>query len=247
MFTSATFANVMFRRIFSRKIVVAGLSFAAVLGSGNLFGQQTPAASPGSSSLVEFPVIMRQNVSAGSTPVGTKVQAQLIAATFVDGVVVPRDAILSGEVTESAKKSKSEPSRLSIRMDTAQWKTGSAPVKVYLTAWYYPEVMAMGQDPSYQPQDATNNKRTWNGQGAYPDPSNPVAQQKFPGRGSDKDSVSTPGSTASNISKHRVLMKNIESSRNGDGVVALTSTHSNIKIDKLTTYVFATGDLRSMN
>jgi hypothetical protein len=239
-------AHVFINKV-TRNIVVRSALFASVLGSAAVLAQQTPATTA-SSAMFEFPVIMRQSVSAGSTPVGTKVQAQLIAATLVDGVVIPRDAILSGQVTESAKKSKTDPSRLSIRLDVAQWKSGSAPIKVYLTAWYYPEVMAMGQDPSYQPQDAANSKRTWNGQGAYPDPSNPVSQQKFPGgRGSDKDSVSTPGSTASNISKHRVLMKNIESSRDGDGAVALTSTHTNIKIDKLTTYVFAPGDLRSMN
>jgi len=52
-----------------------------------------PHSPPNTSSAgLEFPVIMRQNVAAGKTPVGTKVQAKLVVATLVDGVVVPQDA-----------------------------------------------------------------------------------------------------------------------------------------------------------
>jgi hypothetical protein len=188
---------------------------------------------------------MRQNVTAGKTPVGTKVQAKLVVATLVEGVVVPRDATLSGEVTESSAKSATDPSRLAIRMDSAQWKNGSASIKVYLTAWYYPETTMPAQDLSYEPADAARDKKNWNGMGTYPDPNNPVSQQKFPGRDTDKDTGLAPPST-SGTSKHRVLMKNVESTRNSDGAVTLTSKHSNIKIDKLTTYVLATGDLLPM-
>ena len=45
------------------------------------------------------------------------------------------------------------------------------------------------------------------------------------------------------VSKQRVLMKDIESERRGDGAVAITSQRLNIKLDKLTTYVLATGEL----
>ena len=38
-------------------------------------------------------------------------------------------------------------------------------------------------------------------------------------------------------------MKNVESARNSDGAIAITSNRSNIKLDKLTTYVLATNDL----
>jgi len=38
-------------------------------------------------------------------------------------------------------------------------------------------------------------------------------------------------------------MKYIESTRAGDGGVTLTSEHSTIKLDRLTTYVLAPGDL----
>ena len=42
--------------------------------------------------------------------------------------------------------------------------------------------------------------------GTYPDPNNPISQQKFPGREADKDSGAAPA-PASTISKHRMLMK----------------------------------------
>jgi len=192
-------------------------------------------------------VIMRQNVAAGKTLVGTKVQAKLVVATLVNGAVVPRDAILSGEVTESVAKSVSDPSRLAIRMDSAQWKNGSAPIKVYLTAWFYPVAAMAPQDLSYEPPDAAKSPKNWNGAGTYPDPNNPVSQQKFPGRDTDKDASLAPPSPASSISNHRVLMKNVESTRNSDGAVALTSTHLNVKLDRFTTYVFAAGNLLPMN
>src|SRR5262249_56546059 len=66
------------------------------------------------------------------------VEAKLTIATLVKGAVVPKGAVLSGEVTESTAKSENIPSRLAIRMDSARWKDGSTDLKVYLTAWYYP-------------------------------------------------------------------------------------------------------------
>ncbi len=231
----------------SRKTMVAGyLVFVVVLCSAALLSQQTPAT-PTSSGALEFPVIMRQNVDAGKTPVGTKIQAKLVVATLVKGTVIPRDAMLSGEVTESVAKTATDPSRLGIRVDSAQWKNGSAPIKVYLTAWYYPTAIMMGQDPSYQSPDEANSSKNWNGMGAYPDPKTSISQQKFPGRDSGDSGSATPDSPASNISKHRVLMKNVDSIRHSDGIVTLSSKRSNIKLDKLTTYVLATTDLFPTN
>ena len=216
-----------------------------VFSSATLLAQQTPPA-PTASTGTEFPVIMRQNVIAGKTPAGAKVQASLVLATLVNGVVVPRDAVLSGEVIQSAAKAAAEPSRLAIRMDSAQWKNGSVNIKVYLTAWFYPLAEITPQDLSYQPADAAHSPRNWNGAGTYPDPNNP-ASQPFPGRDSGQDTTAGPLSPASSISKHRMLMKNIEAARDGDGTVALTSKRSNIKLDKLTTYVLATSDLLPLN
>lgn len=226
-----------------KRIVNGQMTIAVILGSVTLLSQQLPQSSS-SPARTEFPVVMRQNIVAGKTPVGTKVQAKLVAATLVNGIVVPRDAILSGEVTESVKKSASDPSRLAIRMDSADWKKGSVPIKVYLTAWYYPEAAAANQDLSYQPADAANSKKNWNGMGTYPDPNNPISQQKFPaGDDSNKDAGSVPASPASSISTHRALMKNVQSIRNRDGAVVLTDQRADLKLDRVTTYVLASSDL----
>ena len=102
---------------------------------------------------------MRQNVAAGKTSVGAKIQAKLALATLLNGVVIPQDAILSGEVTESVAKSATGSSRLAIRIDSAQWKNGSAPLKVYLTPWYYPLPLLANQD-LYEPSAATPRPRS---------------------------------------------------------------------------------------
>jgi hypothetical protein len=240
---------------FTKTIAVGHAVLTVVLGSAVLLsqvllGQTTPAARSLSTGL-EFPVIMRQKVAAGKAPVGTKVQAKLAVATLVGGVVVPQGAILAGEVTESAAKSANNPSRLAIRMDSAQWTNGSAPIKVYLTAWYYPVAtptdyrrMMPGDLSSGLPDDANNSgygrgglhtAKHWNGTGVYPDERKPASSPL-----SRSDTRPAP---ASDISKHYVLMKNVESARNSDGAVALTSKRSNIKLDKQTTYVLAAGDL----
>jgi hypothetical protein len=243
------------KAIFRREVLTVVLGSAALLGQTALGqttlgkttpSQPTPAAAI--SQALEFPVIMRQDVAAGKTAVGSKVQAKLTIATLVAGVVVPQGALLSGEVTESVAKSATEPSRLAIRMDSAQWKNGSAPIvlslapKVYLTAWYYPVAMATNQGLSTTLPDAANNPKVWDGTGAYPGLRNPNAPP-YPsdsGRDRDKDKGLAP---PSETSQHRVVMKNVESTRNSDGEVTLTSKHSNIKLDKATTYVLAAGDL----
>ena len=224
--------------MFTRTMAVRPIALL-VLCSTTLLAQQTPAA-PAPSGTHEFPVIMEQNVTAGNTPVGTKVRAKLTVATLVDGAVVPRNAVFSGEVIESVAKSATDASRLAIRMDSVQWKKGSAPIKVYLTAWCYPSMSVPGGDLQYGPPQPAS--KTWNGAGAYPDPNSPV-YKPFPGADSDTRSDSVPDTAASVTSPHRVVMKNVESARNSDGAVTITSSHSNIKLDKLTTYVLATNDL----
>lgn len=184
-------------------------------------------------------MILQQNVIAGKTAVGTKIQAKLVVATLVAGAVIPRNAVFSGEVIESVAKTSTQPSRLGIRMDSEQWKNGSASIKVYLTVWYYPSMAESGQNLQYGPDRPAN--RTWNGQGQYPDPHSP-AYAPFPGGGSDKGTA-PPNTPASVTSNHRVLMKNAESGHNNDGSITIVSRHSNLKLDKVTTYVLATGDL----
>jgi hypothetical protein len=188
--------------------------------------------------LREFPVLMQQNVVAGKTQVGTKVQAKLWIATLLEGKVIPRNAVFSGEVVESSPKTKTEASSLSIRMDSVQWKDGSAPIKVYLTNWYYPSIADEGQNLQYGPLQS--QKATWNGQGAYPDP-NSRSYKPFPGTEENKDST-VPATPSSATSHHRVAMKEIEAAQSEDGVIQLSSKRINIKLDKLTTYVLSTGE-----
>lgn len=191
----------------------------------------------------EFPVIMRQNVLAGKTAVGTKVQAKLAVATLVKGTVIPEDAILSGEVTESVAKSASDASRLGIRIDSAQWKNGSTPLKIYLTVWYYPLATESIADPSDNPMSTAHGSVQVSAGGGRPDPRTSAASQPFPDPDTDKNNTTLPPRPHSSISKHRVLMKDVESSRNEDGTVTLISKRFNIKLDKSTTYVLAAGDL----
>ncbi len=205
-----------------------------------LLGQQKPSAAAVAGA-PEFPVVMQQSVVAGKTLAGTQVRARLEVATLVNGTVFPRNTVLSGEVIESTRKSVGAPSQLAICMDSAQWKNGSAAIKVYLTAWYYPTTAEAGQNLQYGPPQSPT--RTWNGQGAYPNP-NSGSYKPFPGGGdTDADKNSVPDTDATKTSDHRVLMKEVESVSTDDGALALVSKRTNIKLDKLTTYVFAASDL----
>jgi len=224
---------------------------AVFVCSAGLVSQEPAAAgsssaipsSANSTSVKEFPVNLKQDVTAGKTPVGTKVQAKLSVATLVDGTVFPKNTVFSGEVTESVAKSESNPSRVGIRMDSAQWKDGSAPIKIYLTAWFYPLVAAgRGQDLSYGPPQSPT--KTWSGAGTYPDPNSP-ASQPFPSQDLNRSAESAPESPVYIVSKRRFLMKDVDSEHNSDGAVAISSRRFNIKLDRLTTYVLATGELTS--
>lgn len=187
----------------------------------------------------EFPVVLLQSVTAGKTRVGSKIQAKLSMSTLVNGTVVPRNATLSGEVVESVSKTKKEPSKIAIRVDSATWKNGSAPVKLYMTPWYYPSVSQAGQDLLQGP--AQPPSRTWNGAGAYPDPNSP-AYKPFPEGEPDKTQT-VPGNPNSVTSNHRVHMKDVEVVRASDGIPVLVSKRSNLKLDRFTTYVLSAEDL----
>lgn len=242
------------------KTMTAGLAGLTVLLGSAASLSQSPPTTPGLSAErfatgLEFPVIMRQNVVAGATAVGSKIEAKLAVATLVNGVVVPQGASFSGEVIESVAKTASGPSRLSIRMDSAKWKNGGAPKvlqltkKIYLTGWYYPLASLTARDLSNESSDTAAAPGHRGGAPPYSAPNYPApnspASQPFPGRDSNRsdDTLSSP--SASSISQHRVLMKNIESTRNDEGAVILVSKRSSIKLDRMTTYVLAAGDLKS--
>jgi hypothetical protein len=200
------------------------------------FGQKT-APSPVSAAAQEFPVTFQENIVAGKTPLGTKVQAKLRMATLVNGTVIPEGAIFSGEVVDSGAKTETNPSKLGIRINSAQWKGGSATLNIYLIGWFYPFVSQTGQDLQYGPQQPAS--RTWNGQGEYPAQDSHV-YRPFPSGGSESGS---PDSSSSVTSNHRVQMKNVQTDRSNDGTITLVSSHLNIKLDKMTTYVLASTDL----
>ena len=231
--------------MFTRTTAISSTAIAIALFCGPLLSQQKSAPVSAPPVTLEFPVTMQQKVVAGKTPAGTKVTAKLVVATLVNGVVIPRNAIFSGEVTDSVAKSAARPSRLGLRMDSVQWKKGSATVKVYLTAWYYPMRITEAEPLSYGPAAEAGNVRNWNGAGAYPDLGAP-ASQPFPTSDAAGAGGLAPVNIASNISDHRVPMKSTMSLHKNDGSVAIASAASNLKLDKLTTYVLATGDLLSL-
>jgi hypothetical protein len=221
----------------SKAIAIGRAGLTLVLSSIALLSQSIPTR-PNSWSLHEFPVMMLQKVTAGTTPVQTKVRAKLALATLVGSVVVPEGAILSGEVTESAPKSATNASRLGIRMDSAQWKNGSMKIKLYLTAWYYPKVTPPLEDLSPDPDPPNNNvairpaRRRGGNNSPYPNTANSA-----PGRGTGPDLAPEPPSPEQGLSKHPVLIKNVESEHNHDGTITLISKRGNIKLDKETAYV----------
>jgi hypothetical protein len=206
--------------------------------------QKKPEIRPSAAAL-ELPVVLQEKVIAGKTPVGTKVRAKLAVATLLAGVVIPQDAVISGEVIESAAKSAADPSRLSIRMDSAQFKNGATPTvvplqpKLYLTAWYYPAALTLNQNSSSGIPDAAHNPAPLGGGSIYPGQRNPNSPP-ISGPDAGADTFPPPASGGAN---HRVLMKHVDSSIDSGGVVTLTSKHSNIKLDRSTTYVLAATDL----
>lgn len=221
----------MFRPPLLLMLVLSLLCCAALLS------QQKPEAT--SRAPQEYPLILEKSVTAGKTAVGTRVQGKLSMATLVNGKVAPRNAVFSGELVQSTAKTATQPSRISIRMESVTWKQGSEPVQVYLTSWYYPTISESGQPLQYGPEQPAS--RTWDGQGQYPDPNSKV-YRPFPG--TDSGNRSGVPSAASQVpSNHRVAMKDIDSERVAGGGLVLVSKHANIKLDKFTTYVFAAGDL----
>ncbi len=192
-----------------------------------LLGQQKAAPSASTAAL-EFPVTFQESVAAGKTAIGTRVEAKLGMATLVNGTVIPQGAVFSGEVVESTAKDKTEPSKLGIRIDSAQWKSGSVTLKLYLMGWFYPTLL--------QSSEEMHTTRTL----AAPYPAdNSQAYPPFPSGASGGDPSGADNSTSS---QHRVRMKDVETDRGNDGTITLVSRQSNIKLDKVTTYVLACPD-----
>jgi hypothetical protein len=226
------------------RVIMAVSLLMAAFRSTEIYSQQSAAQQqeihppPIASATQEFPVTMRQNVISGKTPVGSKVEARLAIATLVAGKVIPEGAIFSGVVVESAPRSASSPSRLSIRMNSIQWKKESVPVTAYLTSWYYPVRMASSDDASGEPPGIHGDVGMQRGTGSR---SGPSGSQPFPTNTQQGPDV--PSAPTSNVSDHRIEMKDVQSQRASDGGLSISSARVNLKLDRSTTYVLATGDL----
>lgn len=208
------------------------------------YSEERSPATTSNTDLIEFPVIMQQKITAGVTSVGTKVQAKLTISTLVHGTVVPRDAVLSGEITESAAKSADAPSKLGIRMDMAQWKSGSLPIRVYLTEWYYPPKAMMSEDdnPGYRgPMHGSVGITMGGGNNPQTFPGSSTPSGRVPSDDSSPfPTTSDPGPmTPNDPSPRRSRMPDVESKRAEDGAIVLISKKG-IKLDKNTTYVLTT-------
>ena len=214
------------RSLVAQAVILGFLSAASI-------GQQSLSAS---SSLVlrEFPMVLQQSVEAGKTPVGAKVQARLAVATLFHGTVIPRNAVFSGVILESVAKSANAPARLAIRLETAHWKDRSTCMKAYLMPLYYAATARAAQNLPYESPDPAS--RTLNGAGQ----SDSRMYQPFPGGDSETVQGAIPDTPS--ISSRPVSMKNVELEPANDGGIVLVSEHANIKLYKLTTYVFAAGE-----
>jgi hypothetical protein len=215
--------------MFSRRLVVQGaiLGFCSVAS----IGQQKPPASS-SPVLREFPVILQQSVEAGKTPAGTKVQGKLAAATLFNGVLIPKNAVTSGVVVESEAKRGKDRARLAIRMNTVSWNGGWAPLYAYLMPLYYPMTgQAVPNLPNESPDPTSRTLSGPNQSGSSP------MSRPFPGGGSEASQGSIPDIPT--VSSRPVRMKNVALEPTADGGIALVSEKANIKLFKMTTYVFA--------
>lgn len=191
-------------------------------------GQKPPTSSSGA--LREFPLVLQQSIESGKAKIGTKVQAKLAVATMFEGTIIPRNAVFSGVVIESTPKSPKEPAKIAIRMETAEWKHGSSSMMAYLLPLYYPtttQAMQNFGDASQESGPTSNGA-----QGSSSE--SPMSHQSFP---SNESAAAIP--EISTTSNRPVQIKNVTVALADEGGAALVSEHSNIKLFKLTTYVFA--------
>ena len=213
----------------TRSVVVQGaiLAFCSVAS----IGQQKSPPPPSSPVLREFPVVLQQNVEAGKTPAGTKVKGKIAVATQFAGALIPKNAIASGVVVESEPKKGKTGARLSIRLISATWNGGWTPLGAYLMPLYYPTTeQAMPSLPTESPDPSSRNT---DGPGQSSSP------MSLPSPGNDPQARQGAIPSIPIMADHPVRMKDLNLAPTSDGGIALVSEHANIKLYKLTTYIFA--------
>ena len=203
----------------SLRVLVANLIMIVAIATGS-WGKQQAGATASLIGMQEFPLVLQSSVLAGKTPVGTKIQAKLTIATLFNGNVVPRNAKFFGEIVVSQAKTKNQPSRLSVRMDSVRWENGSAPVRGFLTALFYPSITESQNSQSRPVQMKCS--------------SDPDCHEFWP---PPQDVGSSP------TSQHLERMKGVDSERTSDGTLALVCRQHTIKLDSSTTYLLMAGDL----
>jgi len=211
------------------QVAIIGCCFAVSVG------QQKPPTSS-SSVLHEFPLVLQQSLESGKAKIGTKVQAKLAVATMFDGTVIPRNAVFTGVVIESTLKSAKEPAKIAIRMETAEWKHGSSSMMAYLLPLYYPPTSHAMQNFGDASQESGPTSNGAQGSGSE----SPTSHQSFP---SNESQAAMP--EVSTTSNRPVQIKNVTVALADEGGAALVSEHGNIKLFKLTTYVFAARETRA--
>ncbi len=215
----------------TRKLVIQG-AILAVCSAASI-GQQSHQASP-TAVLREFPVVLQQSVEAGKTPAGTQIQGKLADATLFNGTLIPKNAIASGVVLESEPKKGEERARLAIRMNTVSWNGGWAPLYAYLMPLYY---SATGEAVPNPPNESPDpESRTLNG----PNQSAQSPMSRPSPSGSEGNQGAIPDVAI--LSSRPVRMKNVVLEPTSTGGIALESEHANIKLFKMTTYVFAAAE-----
>ena len=197
-------------------------------------GQQKPSTSS-SGVLHQFPLVLQQSVESGKANIGTKVQAKLAVATMFEGTVIPRNAVFSGVVIESTPKSAKEPAKLAIRMETAEWKHGATSITAYLLPLYYPATTQSAPNFGDAPQESGPD-----GAGQHSSSESPMGRQSSPPPGSQSAIPEVPST-----SNRPVQIKNVTVALADEGGAALVSEHSNIKLFRMTTYVFAARETRA--
>jgi len=214
--------------MFVRRILVQ----SAILGfwSAAALAQKTPPSSPRPAPH-EFPLTLQQSVESGKAKIGTKVQAKLATATLFQGTVIPRNALFSGVVIESDAKTAKERAKLAIRMETAEWKDHSISLTAYLLPLSYLNTEQAAQALPNESPDPSS--RTMNDAGQ--DAGSPM-QRPFPTNDSQAAQSAIPQTATSN---RPVPMKNVTVALADEGGAALVCEHANIKLYKMTTYVFA--------
>jgi hypothetical protein len=215
----------------TRRLVVQGAILAFC--SAASIGQQSHQASP-PPVLREFPVILQESVEAGKTPAGTKVQGKLADATLFNGTLIPKNAVASGVVVESESKKGQERARLAIRLNTVSWNGGWAPLYAYLMPLYYSATGEAVPNPRNESPDPES--RTLNGPNQS---SQSPMSRPFP-IGSEASQGAIPDVAI--LSSRPVRMKNVVLEPTSTGGIALVSEHANIKLFKMTIYVFAAAE-----